>query len=69
MGAYAYPGAQADLDTYRNTFSLGQYIVPQYDQNGIPLNFASPTVSYDPGWGAEEMLDLQSLGQRHMPWM
>ena len=55
VGAYAHPQAQEALDFYRSTFGLPPTTITQYNQRGGPIS----TVTYDAGWGQEQMLDLQ----------
>jgi subtilase family serine protease len=57
VDAYAHPTAAADLAVYRNRFGLPVANLTQSNQSGGSIS----TVSPDPGWGQEEMLDLEMV--------
>lgn len=56
VDAYANPDAQASLNTYREQMGLGPVSLTQVNEDG-----GSQLPAADPGWGEEEMLDLEMV--------
>jgi subtilase family serine protease len=56
VDAYAHPNPLGDLNTYRNTFGLGNANFTEYGQGGGARSATGNT-----GWGQEQMLDLEMV--------
>jgi hypothetical protein len=56
VDAYANPDAEASLNTYREQMGLGPASLTQVNEDG-----GSQLPAADPGWGLEEMLDLEMV--------